>query len=76
MSNEKKLLEVGDKILIENWMMKRIVTITRVTKTMAVANVKRKDGTTYDYKFNRECYDGNVVPKPYIQFDTTKRTLL
>lgn len=74
---EKTTLEIGDKILIENWMSKRIVTITRVTKTKAVAHVVRKDGSSYDYTFNRNCHHGYVEPKPRIDsFDMTKRILI
>jgi len=75
--NEKTTLEIGDKILIENWMSKRIVTITRVTKTKAVAHVVRKDGSSYDYTFNRNCPNGHIEPKPRIDgFDITKRILI
>lgn len=73
---EKRLLEVGDKILIENWMNKYILTITRVTKTKAVAKVIRKDGSSYEYTFKREVNNGWVSPKPHINFDATKRTLI
>lgn len=76
MDNNKTTLEVGDKILIENWYRRTAVTITRVTKTMAIAHIARKDGTTYDYRFKRECKGGNIHPIPRIDFDTTKRTLL
>ncbi len=75
MDKNKTTLEVGDRILIQNWYRRFVVTITRVTKTMAVANVKHKDGTSYNYKFNRNC-QGGIIPKPRIDFDTTKRTLL
>ena len=73
---DKRLLEVGDKVLIENAFLRRVVTITRVTKTKAVAKVNRKDGTSFDYTFQREAYKNHVWPKPCIDFDTTKRTLL
>ena len=73
---DKRLLEVGDRVLIENTFLRRVVTITRVTKTKAVAKVNRKDGTSFDYTFQRETNGNWVYPKPYINFDTTKRTLL
>lgn len=69
-------IEVGDKVLIKNWMGKKVVTITRVTKTKAVAQIKRADGTSYNYNFNRYAIDNRVCPKPYIDFDTTTRTLI
>lgn len=73
---DKRLLEVGDRVLIENTFLRRVVTITRVTKTKAVAKVNRKDGTSFDYSFQREVNGDWVRPKPYIDFDATKRTLL
>lgn len=69
-------IEVGDKVLIESWYGKHIVTITRVTKTKAVAHVVCKDKTSYDYTFNRIATDNIVHPKPCIDYDTTKRTLI
>lgn len=69
-------IEVGDNVLIESWYRKHIVTITRVTKTKAVAHVVRKDNTSYDYTFNRIATDNIVHPKPRIDYDTTKRTLI
>ena len=71
-------LKVGDKILIENWFNgKRVVTITRVTKTKAVAHIVRNDNTSYDYSFDKVVGVNNEVkPKPRIDFDTTKRTLI
>lgn len=72
----KTMLEVGDRIRVKTWFSNSIVTITRVTKTKAIADIKRKDGTKYTYGFKRECSDGHVRPFSYIPFDTTERTLL
>ena len=70
-------IEVGDKVLIKNCYGKHIVTITRVTKTKAVAHVVRNDKSSYDWTFQRQADDdGRVRPKPRIEFDTTERTLI
>lgn len=72
---EKTTLEVGDKVRIKNWILDKIVTITKVTKTKAIAEIKRSDGSKYSYSFKRECYDGHVNPFSPINFDTTTREL-
>lgn len=75
--SKNRTLEVGDRVRIENWMHTIVVTITRVTKTKAVAKVVRKDGTSYEYVFKREMWDDTHV-KPWgdIPFDSTSRTLV
>jgi hypothetical protein len=68
----KTRIEIGDKIKITTWYGKTIVRITRVTKTKAIAEIKRNDGSRYSYNFKRDCSHG-IEPFGYIPFDTTTR---
>jgi hypothetical protein len=77
----KKQFEVGDIIVTKNFTgtYKRIVT--RVTKTQAICDVKRSDGTGYAAKFRRG-YDlypnggAHVTPNPYIEWDMNEYSVI
>ena len=77
----ESVLQVGDKIRISTWLGSYIVKITRVTKTKAIADVVRKDGSRYTCEFKRKSgiissaspplsmpcgsWDTCVVPAPF-----------
>lgn len=73
---KKRLLEVYDEILIEDHTHISVVTITKVTKTKAMALVIKKGGASYEYTFKREIIDGLVLFEPHAASDTTKLRLL
>lgn len=64
----KEYLEVGDKVLIESPYGKHVVTITRVTKTKAIAG-----GTAFKRKISPIFGIERWSP---IRFDMCKRTLV
>lgn len=71
---ENKEFKVGDIIVTKNFtgIYKKIVT--RVTKTQAICDVKRADGTKYTAKYKKtyEVYGNkhfHVRPIPYIKWD-------
>ena len=74
MLGEKKELKVGDVITVKNCFTTYKVTVTRVTKTQAICDVKRKDGTGYTAKYKKEytrygtgqCY---LSPIPRIEYN-------
>ena len=54
MLGEKKEFKVGDVITVKNCFTTYKITVTRVTKTQAICDVKRKDGAGYTAKFKKE----------------------
>ena len=58
--SERELLEVGDKVVIENFLGRSVFPITRVTKTLALSK-RESDG--YEYKFKREISHNMSYPK-------------
>ncbi len=72
---EKKLLEIGDKILVDaNFLnFKWVYTIDRVTKTKAVGT--NKDGLVAEFKrvYNREDL---IWPYKSVEWDRTTRKLI
>jgi hypothetical protein len=72
---KEKTLEVGDKILIQNPFMKKVVVIERVTKTKAISKPYNETGAVYEFK--RVYYEAtNIKPFSPVAWDTTHRTLL
>ena len=76
---EKKEFQVGDVIVKKNWYNTERLVVTRVTKTQAVCEVKRDNGTSYKYKYKKEYSFINnainlahVIPVPYIKWNTTE----
>ena len=65
--NKKALLEVGDKIaVLFVGEIKRIITIERVTKTLAFCE---------DKKFRRSYYGGRLMVVPHNSFSATRYEL-
>ena len=54
--SEKREFKVGDKIVKKNWYGTTTLKVTRVTKTQAICEVKRADGTGYVDKYRKEYY--------------------
>ncbi len=52
--SEKREFKVGDKIVKKNRYGTTTLKVTRVTKTQAVCEVKRADGTGYVDKYRKE----------------------
>ena len=73
----ESVLQVGDKIRITTWLGSYIVKITRVTKTKAIADVVRKDGSRYTCEFKRKYYNADYInPWHREMYDMTKRELI
>lgn len=78
---EKKEFKVGDIIVIKNFATKYSIPVTRVTKTQAICEVKRKDGTGYVQKF-RKTYEVSkgkhfyLDPIPRIEWNTNEYTVI
>lgn len=77
--------KIGDKVRIHTWLGDSIVTINRITKTQAIADVFEKDGKTkrYSYKFKRfyQIYDESDTrifphPVPRIEWNTNEYFLM
>ena len=73
----KKSFEVGDIIVTKNFTGTYKKIVTRVTKTQAICDVTRPDGTGYTAKYKRdyaELYGGYamVTPIPRIEWDQNK----
>ncbi len=64
------LLEVGDKLIIENCFGCNWFRITRVTKTLAISK-RRSDG--FEFRFKREIELSMAHPRR--AFDTSKYTV-
>lgn len=77
----KKNFEVGDIIVTKNFMGTYKTLVTRVTKTQAICEVKRADGTGYIAKYRREYvkYPTGTVfitPIPRIDWDTNEYSVI
>lgn len=78
---EKKEFKAGDIIVIKNFTGKHSITVTRVTKTQAICEVRRKDGTGYVQKF-RKTYEVSkgkhfyLTPIPRIEWNTNEYTVI
>ena len=77
----KKTFEVGDVILVKNWVNTYKLTVTRVTKLHAICDVKREDGTGYTQKFKRDysVFHNNkafVRQVPRIDWDQSEYTVI
>ena len=75
---EQKKFNVGDVIIVKNWLGEQKYEVTRVTKTQAICEIKRKDGTGFTARYKREysvCGSGDyyyVTPIPFIEWNTNK----
>ena len=77
----RKKFEVGDIIITKNFTGAYKKTVTRVTKTQAICDVIRPDGTGYVAKYRRDyevwedgkCY---VVPIPRIEWDQNEYSVI
>ena len=84
--SEKREFKVGDKIVKKNWYGTTTLKVTRVTKTQAICEVKRADGTGYVDKYKKEYYvhfgedgkvnDYSVTEIPRIQFNTNNYSVI
>ena len=80
MLGEKKEFKVGDVITVKNCFTTYKIKVTRVTKTQAICDVKRKDGTGYTAKYKKEyttygtgpC---DLSPIPRIEYDFNEYTV-
>ena len=73
--SEKREFKVGDKILKENWYGTTTLKVTRVTKTQAICEVKRADGTGYVDKYRKEYYV-YLTEIPRIEYNTNKYSVI
>lgn len=76
---EKRKFEVGDVIVIKNWYNTTKIQVTRVTKTQAVCEIKRPDGTGYTRKYKIEYIPfaendnrAHVFPIPRTEWNTNE----
>lgn len=75
---EYREFEVGDVIVSKSLYSTEKRVVTRVTKTQAICEVKRDDGTGYISRFKKKycVLDGNhrvhLDCVPYIRFSTTE----
>ena len=84
--SEKREFKVGDKIVKKNWYCTTTLKVTRVTKTQAVCEVKRADGTGYVDKYRKEYYvyfdkEGKVshyslTEIPRIEYNTNEYSVI
>lgn len=51
---EKREFKVGDILLVSSWASICKYKVTRVTKTQAICEVKRSDGTSFSSKYRKE----------------------
>ena len=78
---EQKEFKVGDVIIVKSWAGKHKYEVTRVTKTQAICEVKREDGTGFTAKYKRKYSvygSGNyhVTPVPFIRWNTNEYTVV
>lgn len=78
---EQKEFKVGDVIIVSNWYGKTKYEVTRVTKTQAICEIKRENGTGFTVKYKRKysvCGSGNclVTPVPFINWSTNEYTVV
>ena len=78
---EKKEFKVGDVIVVKNWAATYRYEVTRVTKTQAICDIRRKNGTGYTAKFRKEYskYDNgafHITPIPRIEWNTNEYTVI
>ena len=52
------LLEIGDKVVVENSLTKSVYVITRVTKTQALS---KRDSDGYEHRFYRDTKNKGVA---------------
>lgn len=71
-------LQIGDRIRVSNWFNTYVSTIVRVTKTKAIGETKRADGTIFTTEFRREYYENLKIIYPYRleRYDQTRRKLI
>ncbi len=80
----KAKFQVGDVIITKSWYNTYPRTVTRVTKTQAICEVKREDGTGYISKFRKEYLvtktgdkvHYTVTPVPRIDWNTNEYTVI
>ncbi len=60
------LLEIGDKVVVENGLTKSVYVITRVTKTQALSK-RESDG--YEHRFHRDTKKKKGVAYHKSRFD-------
>ncbi len=80
----KAEFHVGDVIVTRNWYNTYPRTVTKVTKTQAICEVKREDGTGYISKFRKEYLvtktgdkvHYTVTPIPRIDWNTNEYTVI
>ena len=78
--------KIGDKVRIHTWLGDNIVTINRITKTQAIADVFEKDGKTKRYSYGmvimhngrefteNEAFDDSSLPR--IEWNTNEYFLM
>ena len=74
---EQKEFKVGDVIIVKNWTGKRKYEVTRVTKTQAICEVKRDDGTGFTVKYKKKylAYGSgycHVTQVPFISWNNSE----
>lgn len=70
-------LQVGDRIRVSNWFRTYVSTIVKVTKTKAIGETKRADGTSFTTEFSRYYIEPNwIYPFRRERYDQTKRVLI
>lgn len=84
--SEKREFKVGDKIVKKNWYGTTTLKVTRVTKTQAVCEVKRANGSGYVDKYRKEYSvyfgeDGNIeyyslTEIPRIEYNTNNYSVI
>ena len=83
MFNERqKEFKVGDVIIVKNLLGEQKYEVTRVTKTQAICEIKRENGTGITVRYKREysvCGSGDyydVTPIPFIKWYANKYTVV
>ena len=83
MFNERqKEFKVGDIIIAKNLLGEQKYEVTRVTKTQAICEIKRENGTGFTVKYKRKysvCGNGDyydVIPIPFIKWYANKYTVV
>lgn len=76
-----KEFKVGDVLVVKNCFNTYKHTITRVTKTQAICDVKRSDGTGYTARYRKvyEDYENgkfHVDPIPYNMWNMNEYTVV
>ena len=77
--SEYREFEVGDVIVSKSWYSTEKRVVTRLTKTQAICDVKRDDGTSYSSRFKKKYYFIDAISHrvhldcvPYHSFNTTE----